>query len=169
MVTDERLENLKGRVVGLAKMERWQKSELERQTPDPLIDGVRQMKIKLSETLISEYDDLAEALTELLARRKANEPMPEVKQKRKGRPKGVRKAKMRVPGGATNKQKRLGKWIADTLKLDLPTESTYSAYNQFIKEHIKEFNEVKDEAKGETTSENHTESKYEEFDANSFQ
>lgn len=145
MVTDERLENIKGRVVGLAKMERWQKSELERQTPDHLPDGIRQMKIKMSETLISEYEDLAEALTELIARRKANEPMPERKSRAKA--KG-----MSGKPTASAKQRKFVKWIAETLKIEMPAEMTYENCNKFIRANKPAFDRVRADGKKQTES-----------------
>lgn len=92
------------------------------------------------------WDDIGEVLTELLERRKANEPMPERKKSR-GKAKGVKGKPT-----ASAKQRKLVKWIAETLKIEMPAEMTYENCNKFIRANKPAFDKVRAEGKKQTAS-----------------
>lgn len=91
------------------------------------------------------WDDIGEVLTELLERRKANEPMPARKSRAKA--KGVK----RKPT-ASAKQRKLVKWIAETLKIEMPEEMTYENCNKFIRANKPDFDKVRADGKKQTAS-----------------
>lgn len=81
------------------------------------------------------WDDIGDVLNELLERRKANEPMPE--RKPRGKVKGAK-----VKPTASSKQRKLVKWIAETLKIEMPEEMTYENCNKFIRSNKPDFDKV---------------------------
>lgn len=89
------------------------------------------------------WDDIGEVLTELLERRKANEPMPERKSRAKA--KGVKGKPT-----ASAKQRKLVKWIAETLKIEMPEEMTYEVCNKFIRANKQTFDKVRLEGRKQT-------------------
>ena len=91
------------------------------------------------------WDDIGEVLTELLERRKANEPMPERKSRAKA--KGVK-----GKNTASAKQRKLVKWIAETLKIEMPEEMTYENCNKFIRANKPSFDKVRADGKKQTES-----------------
>ena len=91
------------------------------------------------------WDDIGEVLTELLERRKANEPMPERRSRVKA--KGVKGKPT-----ASAKQRKLVKWIAETLKIEMPEEMTYENCNKFIRANKPAFDKVRAEGKKQTAS-----------------
>ena len=91
------------------------------------------------------WDDIGEVLTELLERRKANEPMPERKSRVKA--KGVKGKPT-----ASAKQRKLVKWIAETLKIEMPEEMTYENCNKFIRANKPSFDKVRADGKKQTES-----------------
>lgn len=91
------------------------------------------------------WDDIGEVLTELLERRKANEPMPERKPRVKA--KGTKGKPT-----ASAKQRKLVKWIAETLKIEMPAEMTYENCNKFIRANKPAFDKVRADSKKQTES-----------------
>ena len=91
------------------------------------------------------WDDIGEVLTELLERRKANEPMPERRSRVKA--KGVKGKPT-----ASAKQRKLVKWIAETLKIEMPAEMTYENCNKFIRANKPAFDKVRADCKKQTES-----------------
>lgn len=91
------------------------------------------------------WDDIGEVLRELLERRKANEPMPERKSRAKA--KGVKGKPT-----ASSKQRKLVKWIAETLNIEIPAEMTYENCNKFIRANKPAFDKVRADGKTQTAS-----------------
>ena len=91
------------------------------------------------------WDDIGEVLTKLLERRKANEPMPERRSRAKA--KGVKGKPT-----ASAKQRKLVKWIAETLKIEMPSEMTYENCNKFIRANKPAFDKVRADCKKQTAS-----------------
>ena len=91
------------------------------------------------------WDDIGEVLNELLERRKANEPMPERKSRAK-----AKGAKGKPTASA--KQRKLVKWIAETLKIEMPAERTYENGNKFIRANKPAFDKVRADGKKQTES-----------------
>lgn len=89
------------------------------------------------------WDDIGDALNELIERRKANEPMPERKTRAKA--KGVKGKPT-----ASAKQRKLVKWIAETLKIEMPEEMTYEVCNKFIRANKPAFDKARDVGKQQT-------------------
>lgn len=103
--------------------------------------GIASVESYRSEKML--WDDIGEVLTELLERRKANEPMPERRSKVKA--KGVKGKPT-----ASAKQRKLVKWIAETLKIEMPAEMTYENCNKFIRANKQTFDKVRADGKKQT-------------------
>lgn len=82
------------------------------------------------------WKDIVSALVELYERRQANEPMPARKTRTK-----CNVGKMKQTSSA--KQRKLVKWIAETLKIEMPEEMTYENCNKFIRANKPAFDKVR--------------------------